>query len=386
MTLLNHDERDRLISLLKQLPNIEDAAVRDMLLAGLPRELRLSVKSSGIPLVDLHAILEATESPTWAHLSDGSWPLLRVIENACGMVRGTQLEEKLQQLADTVRERIRRLNKQEKKERPNPKPPSRQLLALLVLPVLLMVTGIGLLLARPPERAPVRLLVHFWHPQREDNHLTTTDMGLQQAERDGYQRVHSVEGFIYAGRLPETSPLFRYFNEKNADYALAATPESQRLLEEQGYQRQELEGYIYTTQQPGAVPLNMYFSDQRKDYFLTATEQGQQLAVLRGYQFLRVEGYVSFPNETITFQENQWLVSDKCELPVLADFGGSMVSNLYLRSDDRFYEIGRHGQLSYGYVYSKEYQGIGWVETRWLREPSIMTWFERRLRGFTDCS
>lgn len=105
MGLLRNDDRDQLIRLLLQQPNIEEKAVRRILLAGLPSPLRATVKLSDIPLAELHAILDVADSDVWAPLPDGSYPVIRVIENAISIVVGSKLELELQALARNLRDR-----------------------------------------------------------------------------------------------------------------------------------------------------------------------------------------------------------------------------------------------------------------------------------------
>ncbi|MFO7169267.1 MAG: hypothetical protein DIU80_014680 [Chloroflexota bacterium] len=101
MSLLTSEERDKLIDLLAQLPNVETPAVRNSLLVGMPDSTRLNIQSAGIPLIDLRSMVEIADSDS-AQQADGSWPILRVITNAVRMVRGSALAIKLQQLHDAA--------------------------------------------------------------------------------------------------------------------------------------------------------------------------------------------------------------------------------------------------------------------------------------------
>ena len=102
MGILHGDERDQLIKLLQQLPNIDDSAVRRVLLAGLPAGLRQTIQFSGIALAELNAILDAADSDVWMQLPDGSWATIRVIENARSIVAGSKLELQLQKISDAL--------------------------------------------------------------------------------------------------------------------------------------------------------------------------------------------------------------------------------------------------------------------------------------------
>ncbi len=58
MTFLPPDDRDRLLALLQQLPNIDDPATRRQLLDGLPETLQQAVPYSDIASDHLAAIVD----------------------------------------------------------------------------------------------------------------------------------------------------------------------------------------------------------------------------------------------------------------------------------------------------------------------------------------
>ena len=101
MGLLTIAERDTLIALLTKLPSIETAAVRGVLLAGVPQSVMQTVQIVNIAYVDLSSIVSAADNDG-AQQADGSWPILRVITNASRIVPGTKLAGDLQQLLDTA--------------------------------------------------------------------------------------------------------------------------------------------------------------------------------------------------------------------------------------------------------------------------------------------
>jgi len=257
----------------------------------------------------------------------------------------------------------------------------RMAVALLIFSV--TAVGIWVWSLRPPDPVPVAILTHYWHPQWQDNLLTATAAVQQQAKSDGYQETQELEGYLYMTQQPDTVALVRYFHAARRDYALASTSQSQQLLTGQGYQRQGPEGYLYSTKQPGTVPLQLFFHSGRGDYFVTATTGGQQAAVRAGYQLVGTEGFVFFPNQKLAIGESGWRITYACDLSVLSNFRGP--SKGVLRSGERFYELGHFEQRSYGYAQGENYQAIGWVETRWLHEPSLVNWMIRMLRNYYVC-
>lgn len=102
MGVVTRSERQQLIELLLQLPNINNAAARNLLLADLPRDLQNAVAFDSSPSVHIANIVELVNSTVFNRLSDGSVPLLIVIENAMFMVRGSALGRQLQGLYKVV--------------------------------------------------------------------------------------------------------------------------------------------------------------------------------------------------------------------------------------------------------------------------------------------
>ncbi len=103
MSLLTRDERQKLIDLLLQLPNMSDADARRQLLAGLPTGLRNNVSGSGVPLTHITSIVDAAVE--WGPLDDGAEALWVVLDNAIYPVRGARAARDLQSLLDTLKAR-----------------------------------------------------------------------------------------------------------------------------------------------------------------------------------------------------------------------------------------------------------------------------------------
>ena len=92
---LTQDEQEELVTLLSRLPNKSDA-VRRQLLAGVPTEVQDNIEFAGAPGVHIRNIVYTVTDPNWDPLSDGSRPVLTVIDNAIRQVRGSRLAGDLQ--------------------------------------------------------------------------------------------------------------------------------------------------------------------------------------------------------------------------------------------------------------------------------------------------
>jgi hypothetical protein len=104
MGLLNLDERKQLRDLLFRLPNLEDRGFRVSLLSNLPRDLREHIASSDIPSVHIDNIIATVDGES-AQRTDGSWPIIQIIEKAISAVPGTMIATKLQDLLNAVQKR-----------------------------------------------------------------------------------------------------------------------------------------------------------------------------------------------------------------------------------------------------------------------------------------
>ena len=102
MSLLNRTPRQALVDLLMRLPNIGDAAARNLLLTDLPQGLTRTIPFDAAAGTHVANIVNAVNDDAWARLPDGTVPLLLVIENAIYMVQGSGLAAQLQTLHDAV--------------------------------------------------------------------------------------------------------------------------------------------------------------------------------------------------------------------------------------------------------------------------------------------
>jgi hypothetical protein len=102
MGLLNRSQRQALVDLLLRLPNIGDAATRNVLLTDLPPGLVNTIAGATAPATHIANIVNAVNDDAWARLPDGTVPLLLLIENAIYMVQGSGLAAQLQTLHDTL--------------------------------------------------------------------------------------------------------------------------------------------------------------------------------------------------------------------------------------------------------------------------------------------
>src|SRR5687768_6973394 len=105
MGLLRGDERDQLIKLLLKLPNISNAAMRRVLVAGCPAGLLQVIEFSDIAIAELNSIVDLADGDAFAQLADSSWTIVRIIENAITLVIGSKLELEFQALKDSLKER-----------------------------------------------------------------------------------------------------------------------------------------------------------------------------------------------------------------------------------------------------------------------------------------
>jgi V8-like Glu-specific endopeptidase len=105
MGLLTGAERASLIELLLRLPNVDREAVRRSLVAGLPSMLRLSIEDPGVAGAHVTSIVDMAETDAWSQLPDGSWSVIRIVENAIFSVRGSRLEQELGALLETLKDR-----------------------------------------------------------------------------------------------------------------------------------------------------------------------------------------------------------------------------------------------------------------------------------------
>jgi hypothetical protein len=102
MPLLTRAQRQALVDLLMRLPNINDAASRNLLLTDLPQSLTRTIQFNGAAGTHVANIVNVVNDDAWARLPDGTIPALVVIENAIYMVQGSGLAAQLQTLHDAL--------------------------------------------------------------------------------------------------------------------------------------------------------------------------------------------------------------------------------------------------------------------------------------------
>jgi hypothetical protein len=104
--LLTQKERETLIALLCELPNINYANVRHSLVSMLPAQFQSNIDFD-IPLEDhITEIVDTVVSDPHLQLADGSNPIMVLIQNALNMVKSSQLRNELQLLLKTLKERL----------------------------------------------------------------------------------------------------------------------------------------------------------------------------------------------------------------------------------------------------------------------------------------
>src|SRR3954471_9429182 len=102
MGLLTHAEKQRLMNLLLQLPNINDPNVRELLVADLPTDLQNRITPAESPAIHIANIVNTIDSDAWAQHPDGAWSIILVIQAAIYMLQGSRLAQDLQSLVDTL--------------------------------------------------------------------------------------------------------------------------------------------------------------------------------------------------------------------------------------------------------------------------------------------
>src|SRR4051794_37063159 len=102
MGQLSRDSRKALLDTLQSLPFTETDAGRNLLLSGLPADLRAIIPRSLSQAEDLYHIVDTTAA--WRAPHPGDAPLLAVIDNARGLVEGSQAAQTL----DTLRAQVAR--------------------------------------------------------------------------------------------------------------------------------------------------------------------------------------------------------------------------------------------------------------------------------------
>jgi len=146
--------------------------------------------------------------------------------------------------------------------------------------------------------APLQL---YWSGKNQDNFVTTTRKGADEALATGY-RFARTEACVTAAdtKLAERSlgsrELKLFWSQNRGDYFISASSHGEDDARAAGYQFVRTEGFILPFEKPGTVPLKLYWSSSRKDNFTTATSQGVHDAEAAGYRFARIQGYVYPPS------------------------------------------------------------------------------------------
>src|SRR5690349_9445521 len=99
MGLLTRQERERLVQLLLQIPQIYDIEWRRLLTATLPERLRTSIPTAPDALTHVTHMLEIADSDAWVRLPNGDRPIVVIIGNALLAVSGTSMAMELQSLS-----------------------------------------------------------------------------------------------------------------------------------------------------------------------------------------------------------------------------------------------------------------------------------------------
>ena len=158
----------------------------------------------------------------------------------------------------------------------------------------------GIAAGKSPSRlVPLRL---YWSGQNQDNFVTATRKGADEALAAGY-RFARIEACITAAdtKLAERSlgsrALKLFWSRSRGDHFSAASSGGEHDAMAAGYQFVRTEGYILPFKQPGTVPLKLYWSSGRKDNLSTASQQGVHAAEAAGYRYARIQGYVYPPSK-----------------------------------------------------------------------------------------
>ncbi len=100
--LITQEEREKLIGMLYELPNIEYANVRHSLVSTLPAKLQSNIAFDKPPELHITEIVDLVISDSHFKLPDGSYPIIVLIENALNIVKKSKLGGNLQSLLETL--------------------------------------------------------------------------------------------------------------------------------------------------------------------------------------------------------------------------------------------------------------------------------------------
>jgi V8-like Glu-specific endopeptidase len=106
MELLIREERRALTDLLLGLPDLDNPETRKLLVADLPDAVRQNMSLGGGNGIFIRSLVNNLDAD-WTRLTDGSWPILTLIQAAIDLVSaGTQLGAELQSLLNSIQARI----------------------------------------------------------------------------------------------------------------------------------------------------------------------------------------------------------------------------------------------------------------------------------------
>lgn len=101
MGLLNAEERRQLSDLLLELWGLVGPQTQQMLLGNLPLKMRSIVPQNSQPFTSIQQIISTLDGPidrNTARLSDGRWPIVIMLADACYLAQGSEIEHELRRL------------------------------------------------------------------------------------------------------------------------------------------------------------------------------------------------------------------------------------------------------------------------------------------------
>ncbi|MCW1969251.1 MAG: hypothetical protein KIH69_014160 [Anaerolineae bacterium] len=139
------------------------------------------------------------------------------------------------------------------------------------------------------------VLRSYWHKTRQDQFSTATLTGYLDAVNNGYDLTEAgthARACVIPTERQGTVALDLYYNLQTNDNFLTATPQGRQDALYAGYKHIRTEGYIFEQQQSGLLALKTYWNPILKVNW-SVVEGEESLAEAKGYRFIRVEGYVS---------------------------------------------------------------------------------------------
>lgn len=275
MELLTRDERRKLIGLLLELPNIDDADARRLLMADLPRSLRESANLDDPATLELTTLVNNAESDTWGRPEAGTWPIITILENALDLAGDAQIGTDLRALLDTAKTRAAqqpaattRLSPPPdtsttplRSPRPVPEPERKGPPRNLIIGGAVLVIALVLLLAIFVPR----LL-------RPGSNLAGLVPGRAGNDRIAFTSRRSGDDDIYTMK-PDGTDLRRLTNDAFHDYSPVWAPDGKRLAF--GSYREPRGLYLIN---PDGSGLRAYLNDPSDNIGLAWAPDGQRIA------------------------------------------------------------------------------------------------------------